>query len=90
MSYVESSLPIMAAIDLNTDYGETLAKFKIGFRVENGNLKAFRKYFNKLIADKKLRKEMGVNARRYFEQECDVKNSVTILEKIDIKKKEQK
>lgn len=90
LSYVESSLPIMAAIDLNTDYGKTLEKFKIGYRVENGNIKAFKKYFDKLVDDHKLRREMGKNARKYFEQECDVKKTVRILEKFIEQKKEKK
>lgn len=80
LSYLECSLPIMAAIDKNTDYGKMLEKTKAGFWVENGNLKAFKDYFDKLVGSKKLRNEMGRNGRKYFEKECNVENSVRIIE----------
>ena len=81
LSYFESELPIMAAIDKNTDYGNMLEDVKCGYWVENGNLKAFKSKFDKLIYNKKLRLEMGRNGRRYYEKECNVLKSVKILEK---------
>jgi len=81
LSYFECSLPIMAAIDKNTDYGRMLEDTKSGFWVENGDLKAFENKFDKLIGDRKLRQMMGKNGRRYFEKNCDVENSVKKIEK---------
>lgn len=81
LSYLECSLPIMAAIDKNTDYGDMLTDVNCGFWVENGDIKSYSKYFDKLIKDKDLRIEMGKNGRKYFEKECNVENSVKIIEK---------
>lgn len=80
LSYLECSLPIMAAIDKNTDYSKLLTEENCGFWVENGDLDGFVKYFDKLIEDKELRIKMGKNGRKYFEKECDVEKSVKILE----------
>ncbi len=81
LSYFECSLPIMAAIDKSTDYSKMLEDTKSGFWVENGNMKEFKNKFDKLIGDKKLRKQMGRNGRSYFEKNCNVEISVKKLEK---------
>ena len=83
LSYFECSLPIVAAIDKNTDYGQILEEVKCGYYVENGNLKAFKNKFDKLVKNQKLREEMGRNGRRYFEKECNVLKSVKILEEFE-------
>jgi len=81
LSYFECSLPIMAAIDKNTDYGEMLINENCGFWVESGDIREYKKYFDVLLKDKELRLEMGKNGRKYFEEECDVEKSVKIIEK---------
>ncbi|MDD3187677.1 MAG: glycosyltransferase family 4 protein [Bacilli bacterium] len=86
LSYFESSLPIMAAIDSNTDYGKMLEVSESGFWVENGNIKAFKNKFDKLVSDKKLRILMGKNGRSYYEKECNVEKSVKIIESHEEKK----
>lgn len=80
LSYLECGLPIMAATDTNTDYGKILMDNNFGFWVESGNLKEYKKKFDKLVNNKDLRIEMGVNGRKYFEENCDVRKSVNILE----------
>lgn len=80
LSYLECALPIMAAIDENTDYGKVIEKVGAGFYVLNGDIKAFDKKFMELVSSKKLRIEMGKNGRHYFEKECNVEKSVEILE----------
>ena len=81
LSYFECSLPIMAAIDENTDYGKMLAETKSGFHSIHGDIKSFKKQFNKMLKDEKLRIKMGKNGRKYFENECNVEKSVKILER---------
>ena len=81
LSYFECSLPIMAAIDKNTDYSKMLEESKSGFWVENGNMKDFKIKFDKLLGDKKLRNQMGKNGRKYYEKNCDVEKSVKLLER---------
>ena len=80
LSYFECSLPIVAAIDKNTDYGQMLEETNSGFYSIHGDIKGFKEIFNKLINDKKLRVKMGSNGRKYFEKECNVEKSVKILE----------
>lgn len=81
LSYLECGLPIMAATDVNTDYGKILLDNNFGFWVESGNIKKYKKSFDKLIEDSDLRINMGKNGRSYFEKKCDVSQSVNILEK---------
>lgn len=81
LSYFECSLPIMAAIDENTDYGNMLDETKSGFHSIHGDIKDFKKQFNKMLKDEKLRIKMGKNGRKYFENECNVEKSVKILER---------
>lgn len=81
LSYFECSLPIMAAIDKNTDYSKLLVESNSGFWVENGDIKAFKKNFNKLINDEKLRKQMGKNGHQYLVQNLNVDDAVKILER---------
>lgn len=80
LSYFECSIPIMAAIDEVTDYGDMLEESKSGFYTIHGDIKSFKNKFNKLIKDNKLRIEMGKNGRKYFEENYDVRKSVEILE----------
>ena len=70
----------MAAIDPITDYGQMLEESESGFYSIHGDLKEFKKKFNKLISDDKLRIKMGKNGRKYFEQNYDVTRSVKSLE----------
>ena len=81
LSYFECSLPIMAAIDKNTDYSKMLEDAECGFWVVNGDIKNFKNKFDKLIGNKKLRREMGKNGRKYYEKNCNVDLSVKKLEK---------
>lgn len=80
LSYFECAIPIMAAIDKNTDYGKMLDDTNSGFWVENGDIKSFKKMFDKLVGNKKLRTEMGKNGRQYYEKNCNVEISVKKLE----------
>jgi len=81
LSYFECSLPIMAAIDKNTDYKDMLSEEKCGFWVENGDIENYIKKFDELLENKELRIKMGKNGRKYFEKECNVENSVKVIEK---------
>ena len=81
LSYFECSLPIMAAIDKNTDYSKLLENENCGFWVENGDIKFFKQKFNKLINDEKLRNDMGKNGHNYLINYCNVEDSVKIIER---------
>ena len=81
LSYFECSLPIMAAIDKNTDYSKLLEEVNCGFWVENGDIKSFKNKFNQLIKDKKLRSTMGDNGHQHLINEWNVEKSVKIIER---------
>ena len=80
LSYFESSLPIMAATDASTDYKDMIIKENCGFWSLSGDIKDYTKKFNKLIENESLRKKMGKNGRKYYEENCNVDLSVKILE----------
>ena len=78
-SYMENSLPILAATDANTDIKDVLLESGSGFWCESTDVKEFIKYANLLSADKDLRERMGLKARLYLEQNYDIKDTVKIL-----------
>lgn len=81
LSYMECSLPIIAGIDVVTDFGKMIEKAGCGFWTESGNLKDFSKKFENLIKNKKTRIKMGNNGRKYYEENYDISKSVKILER---------
>ena len=81
LSYFSCSLPIMAAIDKNTDYSKLLIDNNCGYWVEHGNIENYKKEFNKLLKSDKLRIEMGKNGLNYLKNNWDVNYSVRVLER---------
>lgn len=81
LSYFEYELPIMAATDKNTDYRNLLEDAKAGLWSESNNIDNYKREFDKLIADKKLREKMGQNGRKYLEENLTTDKSIEILEK---------
>lgn len=78
-SYMENSLPILAATDRNTDLRDVLQKSESGFWCESGDLDTYIKYANKLSEDDKLRSKMGLNGRIYLEENYDITKTIDIL-----------
>ena len=70
----------MAATDASTDYKDMIIKENCGFWSLSGDIKDYTKKFNKLIESESLRKKMGKNGRKYYEENCNVDLSVKILE----------
>lgn len=73
LSYLEYSIPIMAATDKNTDLKEILTDNNCGFWSESLSIKNFDIKFSQLIANKNLRKKMGENGRKLLINEYNVK-----------------
>ena len=76
LSYMENSLPILAATDKNTDLKDVLKESGSGFWVESGDINSFIKYANILSEDKDLRKKMGLKGRKYLEINYNIKKNV--------------
>lgn len=78
-SYMENSLPVLAATDVNTDLKDVLKDSNSGFWCESGDLDSFIRHVKLLSKDKELRERMGLNGRLYLEENYDVTKTVNIL-----------
>jgi glycosyltransferase involved in cell wall biosynthesis len=78
-AYMESSIPIIAATDVNTDLKDVLIESKSGFWSVSGDLDSFLNNARRLAQDQELRLKMGLNGRIYLEEHYDVTKTVEIL-----------
>ncbi len=78
LSYMQASMPVLAATDVNTDIGKVIEEGKFGFWCESRNIIEFNEKLNRLC-DGNLRSQMGVNARRYLEKNYTAKHSYEII-----------
>lgn len=78
LSYMQASMPVLAATDINTDIGEVIEKGGFGSWCESNDVKKFN---NKVIqlCDAELRKQMGTNARKYLENNYTARHSYEII-----------
>lgn len=79
LSYMEYGKPVLALTDPNTDIKELILKNDYGYCANSGSLEDIIANIEKLKNDNNL-KEMGLNGRRYLEENFNVKKSVEILE----------
>jgi glycosyltransferase involved in cell wall biosynthesis len=78
LSYMQASMPILAAIDVNTDVGKVIESGKFGLWCESGDAEEFNQKILQLC-DVNVRKEMGANARKYLEDNYTAKHSYNII-----------
>lgn len=78
-SYMENSLPILAATDENTDLKEALKESESGFWCESVDVNSFINYAKILSKDNQLRIDMGLNGRVYLEENYNISKTVDIL-----------
>lgn len=78
-AYMEYSLPVIAATDINTDLKDVLVEAKCGLWSESEDINSFLTNANKLSMDKELRHQMGSNARIFLEGNYDIKKNVEII-----------
>ena len=72
LDYFEASLPVLASIDKNTDYGQFLEEAEAGLWSITGDLETYRHNFEKLLNDREYRLALGKNGRRYLESNLTV------------------
>lgn len=65
-SYFSLHKPVLASIDLSTDFGVMLEENKCGLWSEAGDTKAFKNNLIRLYKDEKLRSEFGKNGYNYL------------------------
>lgn len=80
LSYMEGSIPVLAATDVNTDVGEIIEEEKFGFWCETGDLEKFMEHMKKL-EDKNLRQELGLNGNKYMLNNYTSKHAYKIIMK---------
>lgn len=78
LSYMQASIPILAATDSNTDIGEVIVEGNFGYWCESTNVNIFTQYVQKL-GDRKIRQQLGKNARTYLEKHYTAKHSYEII-----------
>jgi len=79
LSYMENTMPIIATTDKATDIKDVLLDSQSGLWSESGDIDNFIKNVNKLTNDEQLRRIMGTNARKFLDDNYDVKKTVKIL-----------
>jgi glycosyltransferase involved in cell wall biosynthesis len=67
LDYFEARIPVLAAVDASTDYGQLLDEAGAGFWSLTGDLEAYRGNFERLRRDPALRRRMGQAGRTYLE-----------------------
>ncbi len=80
LSYMQASMPVLAATDVNTDVGKVIEEGEFGFWCESSDVNKFNKKVQQLC-NPELRKRMGINARRYLENHYTSRHSYEIIMK---------
>jgi glycosyltransferase involved in cell wall biosynthesis len=83
LSYWSVKLPVLAAVDKNTDYGDLLKKCNGGLCSVMGDTDAYITNLLSLLNDPENRKQMGVNGYNYLVSELNAENAYrTILSRV--------
>lgn len=80
LSYFEYELPVIAAIDSNTDFGIMIENAAAGYCIATGDIETFNSKLRELANDVRKRNKMGKSGRKYLEENFRVGISVDILE----------
>jgi hypothetical protein len=78
LSYMQASMPVLAATDVNTDIGQVIEQGNFGLWCESGSIEQFNKNIKELC-NTESRKEMGINAKGYLEENYTSRNSYEII-----------
>lgn len=81
ISYMEYSLPILAATDKHTDLKEMLLESNSGLWSESEDIESFLENASKLASNENLRKLLGMNGREYLEEHYDIRKTVNVIMK---------
>lgn len=80
LSYMQASMPVLAATDVSTDIGQIIESGEFGYWCESNDVNKFNEKLL-LLCNNKLRKQMGLNARQYLEDNYTVSHSYEIIMK---------
>jgi glycosyltransferase involved in cell wall biosynthesis len=79
LSYWEAKIPVLAAIDSATDFGEILARSGSGLSSITGDFDSYIHNFERLYYDKELRTKMGENGYRFLRENCSAAKAYSII-----------
>lgn len=80
IDYFKLNLPILAATDKNTDYGKILeAESRGGLSCLYGDIETYKKNLLTLYKDEEMRRELGANGRRYYENYLGVDKAYKVI-----------
>jgi len=82
LTYMEYSMPVLAATDSVTDLPRMIEKANCGLCCLSNDLNGFISGILRFAEDEQLRKQMGANGRAYITKNYDVQSSVKILQGI--------
>ncbi|MDQ0150881.1 glycosyltransferase family 4 protein [Eubacterium multiforme] len=81
LSYMDKGMPILACTDKNTDIKELIEKeAKCGKWCYSNDIDSFKESIEYFYINKEKLKDIGLNGRRFLEENFNVKKSITILE----------
>lgn len=80
LSYWEAKIPILAAIDKNTDYCNILDDSGSGLWCITGDINLYKQNFEKFYYDKELRKSMGEKGFNYLNENCTTSHAFSIIQ----------
>ena len=66
LTYMEFSIPVLAATDVNTDVGKTIMEGEFGYWCESSEIYKFNEILERLCSNRELLIQMGKNARKYL------------------------
>lgn len=81
LSYLENSMPVLLATDINTDMGEIAEKEGFGLWCESGNLDKFLGNLSLLSKNTKMIQEMGAKGRNYLLENYTVDKVVDVIKR---------
>lgn len=79
LTYFDYKMPVLAALDSATDFGEMLDESRGGEWSLAGDIYDFQKKLDKLVADPLIRLEMGIYGREYLEEHFTVEKAYSIF-----------
>ena len=68
LSYFASSIPVLASVDVHTDFGKMLQETNSGFWSEAGNTEDLKNKLLQLYHNSDLRKTMGENGHEHMKE----------------------
>ena len=79
LNYMEFSLPVLAAVDPNTDIGDYLKDGQFGYSCISNDVKQYNEILIQMMSNKEELVKMGSNARKYLEEIYTAEKGVHII-----------